>query len=109
MVVKSTNRAKSTVAGEEMIGTDVFPPCRTRAAVVISTENDSTLQMGASFPKTTSAPGGALLVAGGGLWLVLLPHPTITTIANPATSASKNTRSLLFMAILLEFDRTPFR
>jgi hypothetical protein len=88
--MKSTNRAKSTVAGDEevMIGTDEPPACGTSAAEVTTTENDSTSQTGASVPKTKSDPGGALFI-GEGLWLVLPPHPTITTIAKPTTSAGK--------------------
>jgi hypothetical protein len=85
-----------------MIEDCVPPPWGSKAADVIITENDSTLQTGASVPKTTSDPGVALLV-GEGVTLVWPPHPTITTIAKPTRSAGKNARFLLFMPILLKY------
>jgi hypothetical protein len=106
MFVKSTKLAKSVCPLGAVIVTGVPPPCGTRAAELIVTMNDCTSQLGWSVPKITSDPVGPLVV-GDVPPPIPLPHPTIRTVARPATNAGKNIRVPLLMPILLEPLRLP--
>ena len=100
ILVKSTKRAKSTVAGvvEEISVTGVPPPCGTRLALVICTINDSTSQMGASVPKATADPDGVgetdcVMVLGP----AFDPHPTTRAPTKTNSPPNKNSVGLLFI------------
>jgi hypothetical protein len=100
MFVKSTRLAKST-GWLGAVSVTAAPLVGTRLAELIVTKNDCTSQLGWSVPKATSDPVGTLAVA------VVLPpppplHPTIRTVARPATTAGKTIRFRLLIPILLE-------
>jgi hypothetical protein len=96
--VKSTKRAKSTVAGAVGVisGTALPPPCGTRLAELMVAMNDSTSQMGASLPKVATDPGD---VVGAESETVpeFDPQPTINAAAKMIAPPAKNTIFLLLI------------
>jgi hypothetical protein len=99
MLVKSTKRAKSTVAPGELISEAVVlllvdDP---RVAEVMVTENDSTSQMGASVPNATTEPDCAGAFVSEFEDPPFVPHPTISKAAK-ITAPPENIILLLILS-----------